>query len=100
MNKCHFSFAGFLIALVLWSCDGSGAHTTTKPSFSSDPRAENYDAPPLPKAAVLLRGALGEKYRVEVELAATDNARERGLMWRKSLESGKGMLFLFPEEKV
>jgi uncharacterized membrane protein (UPF0127 family) len=37
---------------------------------------------------------------VEVEVAATPDARTRGLMWRTELAAGKGMLFLFPDEEV
>lgn len=34
-----------------------------------------------------------------VELAQTDEQRERGLMYRKSLPEGHGMLFIFDEEQ-
>ena len=50
---------------------------------------------PAPQAApeVVLGGAL----HVSVELARTPPERERGLMFRRSLESGRGMLFLFEQ---
>jgi len=35
-----------------------------------------------------------------VEVAASGIARERGLMWRKALPAGTGMLFIFPHEQV
>jgi len=40
----------------------------------------------------------GKKLTVQVELADTDPKRERGLMFRKELPDGQGMLFLFDEE--
>jgi uncharacterized membrane protein (UPF0127 family) len=40
----------------------------------------------------------GKSHRVQVELANTDAKRERGLMFRKELPEGRGMLFLFDEE--
>jgi hypothetical protein len=40
----------------------------------------------------------GKSHRVQVELADTDAKRERGLMFRKELLEGRGMLFLFDEE--
>jgi len=40
----------------------------------------------------------GKSHRVQVELADTDAKRERGLMFRKELPEGRGMLFLFDEE--
>ncbi len=33
-----------------------------------------------------------------LELALTDSSRSRGLMWRKSLPKGTGMLFIYPSE--
>jgi uncharacterized protein len=40
----------------------------------------------------------GKSLVVKVELADTDAKRERGLMFRKELPDGHGMLFLFDEE--
>ena len=52
-------------------------------------------APGGPRA-VLESG--GKTLVVQVELADTPEKRERGLMFRKELADGKGMLFLFDEE--
>jgi len=41
----------------------------------------------------------GKSHVVQVELADTDQKRERGLMFRKELPDGQGMLFLFDEER-
>lgn len=40
----------------------------------------------------------GRAYRVEI--AATPDSRAQGLMYRESLVSGRGMLFLFPKPSV
>jgi uncharacterized membrane protein (UPF0127 family) len=40
----------------------------------------------------------GKSLVVQVELADTEAKRERGLMFRKELADGHGMLFLFDEE--
>jgi uncharacterized protein len=45
---------------------------------------------------VILRAQAGE-VRVKVELARTEPERQKGLMYRQSLESGRGMLFLFEQ---
>lgn len=37
--------------------------------------------------------------RVRVEVAATDEARRMGLMYRTTLEADQGMLFVFPGEQ-
>ncbi len=52
-------------------------------------------APGGPRA-VLESG--GKTLVVQVELADTPEKRERGMMFRKELADGKGMLFLFDEE--
>ena len=40
----------------------------------------------------------GRAYRVEI--VATPDSRAQGLMYRESLEDGRGMLFLFPKPSV
>ncbi len=40
----------------------------------------------------------GKTHAVLVELAADPASRERGLMFRQTLEEGRGMLFVFEEE--
>ena len=37
---------------------------------------------------------------MDVEVAATDEVRRRGLMFRRNLPPGQGMLFVFPETQV
>lgn len=61
----------------------------------TDVTAENYSGPALPRGKVVLHDAYGGAHPVEVEIAANDQSRERGLMWRKSLPEGTGMLFVF-----
>src|SRR5439155_283456 len=61
---------------------------------------EHYAMPALPMGKVTVHDAFGGKHVIEVEIAATHDARTRGLMWRKSLEGGKGMLFIFKEQSA
>jgi uncharacterized membrane protein (UPF0127 family) len=71
------------------------------PAASAKPvdyTAESFVPPPLPTARVVLKDAYGGSHAVEVEVAATDHSRMRGLMWRKELAAGKGMLFLFARD--
>jgi uncharacterized protein len=58
--------------------------------------AVSCSSPARTKAPVTL--SLGGK-TVIVELAQNDADRERGLMFRDSLEDGKGMLFVFPSDQ-
>jgi len=50
-----------------------------------------------PRAHIDVEGADGRAYGLTVELALDDAQRERGLMFRKSLADGAGMLFVFPD---
>jgi uncharacterized protein len=61
-------------------------------SFSSLPACASPSGPRV----VLESG--GKSLTVQVEVADTDPKRERGLMFRKELPDGHGMLFLFDEE--
>ncbi len=45
---------------------------------------------------VVFQAPSGAQVRVRVEVARTDAQRAQGLMYRRSLEPGTGMLFLFP----
>jgi len=65
-----------------------------------DVKAEDDVGPTLPRARVLLEDAFGGVRVVDVEVAATPDTRSRGLMWRRELPAGQGMLFIFPDEEV
>lgn len=49
----------------------------------------------LPVVPVTIQRPSGP-YRVQAEVATTPSQRSRGLMFRKTLPKGRGMLFLFP----
>ena len=59
----------------------------------------NAKGPDTPAAAprVVVETAAGARLPVNVELARTEAERARGLMFRKSLATDAGMLFLFEE---
>ncbi len=62
--------------------------------------AEQVNAHGLPRAQILIpagQGAQGSRMgrRIEVEVAATDAARARGLMFRRDLADDAGMLFVW-----
>ena len=67
---------------------------------TTDPTAEEYPTPQLPRARIILKDAYGGAHAVDAEVAATEEMTTRGLMWRTQLPDGKGMLFIFPDEKV
>src|SRR3954471_17019357 len=89
--------AALVALLALCACpaaaDGPGARA------QRDVTAEDYVSPPLPRGHVVLDSAFGGKAAVEVEIAATPDSTQRGLMWRRELAAGKGMLFVFEGEE-
>ncbi|WP_342380934.1 DUF192 domain-containing protein [Myxococcus stipitatus] len=95
-----------VLPLLLGACQQSaeGRQPTPPPAPVKPPvtdvTAKDYVSPPLPRAYVRLKDAFGGVHRVEVEVAATPDARTRGLMWRTELADGKGMLFLFPSQEM
>src|SRR2546430_340539 len=48
--------------------------------------------------AAVIHTAAGGRAEVAVEVAATPEAQARGLMYRRALADGRGMLFVFPAE--
>ncbi len=54
-------------------------------------------ARPLSTAEVVLQLRSGQELHVKVEVARTEGERARGLMYRRVLAGGEGMLFLFPK---
>jgi len=77
-------FAFLLLAIA--SCQSKAAPTDAGPKATSGP----------PKGRVVVHGRAGIA-PFEVELALTEEARERGLMFRTEVAPGTGMLFVFPE---
>nr|WP_257458687.1 DUF192 domain-containing protein [Archangium lipolyticum] len=89
--------------LLLTACEATeakGRPSAPEARKVTDVTAEDYVGPSLPRARVLLKDAYGGVHRVDVEVAATPDTRTRGLMWRKELAAGKGMLFVFPHDEV
>lgn len=95
------------VGFALAACQSQGGPPTAKPAPPPPPKpvvtditAQDYVMPPLPQARVTLVDAFGGKHAVRAEVAATRDARTRGLMWRTTLAEGDGMLFLFPMEDL
>lgn len=79
----------FLLAtLLLLGCGPSSA----KPGYATGPTKAQAVLP----TAVLACNSI----KIVAELATTASQRESGLMFRKTLEPGKGMLFVFEADQV
>ena len=93
-------------AALLFGCPATTEATAPVKPASPPPQQQrkdvtdpDYKMETLPMAKVLLPKASGGTVTVEAEVAYTNPQRERGLMWRRELADGKGMLFLFPTEQ-
>ena len=73
-------------------------HSTSDAKASEHPSVDRQPLEAKP-ARVTIVNTAGESVQVDVELALTNEQREQGLMNRPQLAAGKGMLFVFPQEK-
>jgi uncharacterized membrane protein (UPF0127 family) len=99
-------FAGAVFVVLLFGCPSATEATAPSKPASPPPQQQitdvtdpNYKMEPLPIAKVVMPVASGGTVTVDAEVCADEHARTRGLMWRRELAEGKGMLFLFPQEQ-
>jgi uncharacterized protein len=76
-----------LLTAVLVSC--SACKTNTEEAAIGKP----------PTTAVTITTESGDRLAVTAEVVATPGRRQKGLMFRKDLQDGDGMLFIFEMEK-
>ena len=59
----------------------------------------SYAAPLNEKCLISLNSSDGKKIKLNAEIADNDSKRDKGLMFRKSMNENEGMLFVFEKEK-
>jgi uncharacterized membrane protein (UPF0127 family) len=102
---------GSLTLVWALACNGASAPATPPASASSEPKQETSvvttkprpPGDPQPKLPVGLLEFEDEAPRaplmtLEVEVAATEEQRAKGMMFREQMGEGEGMLFIFPDE--
>jgi uncharacterized membrane protein (UPF0127 family) len=57
-------------------------------------------SPPATKSSLRLQRIEVSGHGLEVEIADTESARERGLMFRTHLAANRGMLFVYPDAQI
>jgi uncharacterized membrane protein (UPF0127 family) len=80
--------ASLIFTFATLQCAAAGASSGAK----SDPRFE--------VTSITIETAGGVSIPLSVEVANTDEQREYGLMYRKSLDDGKGMIFVFARDQI
>jgi hypothetical protein len=93
------------IAMVTVACsrDGDGADPgpgPSSPAQGASHRADGKQPAELGAGHVVITNAAGEQLRVAVEVARTEDQRDRGLMFRERMDYDHGMVFLFDREKI
>jgi uncharacterized membrane protein (UPF0127 family) len=86
----------FALVIPMVACDGGGGPL---PAIQEPTPASPSPTVDDGLVALMLTGNEGRSAQLRVELASTQQQRERGLMFRKSMPENQGMLFLFPREE-
>ncbi|PKL07205.1 MAG: hypothetical protein CVV53_00685 [Spirochaetae bacterium HGW-Spirochaetae-9] len=68
-------------------------------ALSCSAQSANKDDPNKPNPTLKTLTLAAGDVKVEAEVAATELERNRGLMFRKTLKDGKGMLFVFEADQ-
>ena len=85
--------------LLALACSQAPAPVAQPGPLAGDVTAQAWGGPPLDRAQLVVHDAYGGVHPLEVEVADTPAARTRGMMWRTSVPTGTGMLFIFPQEE-
>jgi uncharacterized membrane protein (UPF0127 family) len=97
-------FTGVLI-LGFNSCDNN-KKKDRKPTGTTELKQKEYsfeNPPEFRKDGELVFLEMGtnkELFKIETEIASTDEERARGLMFRNEMAENQGMLFLFAQEEI
>lgn len=91
-----FALRAALIGLLIGVA--AGCEIDGQESSDDESKAETLPFRKDGELAFLREGA--DSLVIDIEIAETDSARERGLMQRSSLPERSGMLFIFPREEV
>jgi uncharacterized membrane protein (UPF0127 family) len=90
--RCAFCVLAACVALCITACDRSASTARNIPPAT---RPAEVPVVELQRRVTVEIG--GKPF--ELEVAANDDDRQRGLMYRKSMPDDHGMLFVFPDER-
>src|SRR5216110_2927678 len=93
LSRFVSTLAGICVALCICACDRSSG-----PSSANIPPATHPADVPVVELQRKVTIEIGGK-PLSIEVAANDDDRQRGLMYRKSMPEDHGMLFVFPGER-
>ncbi|MDR0685749.1 MAG: DUF192 domain-containing protein [Spirochaetaceae bacterium] len=68
--------------------------------FTACVPAEQMAQPKLTSTTLVIVNQAGKDVTVDAELAVSAEEQRRGLMWRKNLDDGCGMLFVYQRDQI
>jgi uncharacterized protein len=90
--------AGVGVALLAWILASSTGLVGDDPTIAGDPTMADAPAAPAATVAYRLEPLEGAAVTVRLEVAADPATRARGLMGRREVPEGTGMVFLYPQD--
>lgn len=84
-----------VVISLLASCSGTSRTSEHEPAIGTTHAAQTANAES--RASVVLSPAGHDPVTVQVEVAADDETRQRGLMFRRHMADDAGMIFLFDQ---
>src|SRR5215212_5947961 len=97
MPQRPFRFLVTLAALGLAVCTGACDRSSATSTANLPPATRPAEVPVVELQRTVTVEIGGKPFTLEV--AANDDDRQRGLMYRKSMPGDRGMLFVFPSER-
>ena len=90
----RWQLAALVLIILLAACTRS-----TDPKFVNNDDCQNVNRAALPRTVAKLHFDTGYETEVSAEVASTPEGRLQGLMCRREVGVGTGMLFLFDQER-
>lgn len=90
------------LALLLAGCGGAPANSDTRSqgAGTASPATEETTSASSALSTLVIDTSGGEQVEVRVEVADNVVEQAKGLMFRKELGEDRGMLFVYPDERV
>ncbi|MGM0597890.1 MAG: DUF192 domain-containing protein [Myxococcota bacterium] len=89
-------------SLLLITCKKTEPYQPPQPQknqSTSKPESMNKAQKKLPRKVIHIYPAKGKRISLEVQIATTPQQKQKGLMFRKKLPQGEGMLFVYRNEQ-
>ncbi|MDA3864234.1 MAG: DUF192 domain-containing protein [Deltaproteobacteria bacterium] len=97
--KPHIIFFASLLLITCKNTEPYQPPQQQKQQTAPKPIIINKAQKNLPRKVIHIYPTAGRKISLEVQVAATELQKQKGLMFRKKLPQGEGMLFVYRQEQ-